>query len=360
MHKLLIIMAILYYPAISFAFDETLFLQGLQNEVNRRQDAQNAEIYRQEQEAAEEKFKSQQRRQQYENERQQREEEVQQREAQNQQLRYKRESYVKTSLDEIEQNVRSLLNGKNLQNCLASKHIGVNVGKEYTTGPLYAQSKTSKYTGCAINFQEDHDRTFYDNRVSMGGAVIARFVLVAYPDNNQLGSRYANCHYKNNEVIEELSNNNLGYDICGRYIEVLTESSNAQRPSSKKNAAQPAEGISAYAIGDKLPDGSIVFYIDESGRGGLAAWIADDARATWHDAKRAAAAYGSGWRLPTKPELDQLYKNKDVVGGFTDYFYWSSTEDAAYDAWSQFFTNGRQSAAHGKDDTLRVRAVRAF
>lgn len=351
-------MALLYYPGISFAFDATPLLQGIQSEVNRRQNLQNEEINRQEQEAAEERLRAQQRRQQRENEQRKREAEVRQHEAQNQQLRYKRENYVKTSLDEIEQNVRSLLNGKNLQNCLVSKNIGINVGKEYTIGPLYAQSKSSKYTGCSVNFQEDHDSTFYDNRVSVNGAVIARFFLMAFPRNNQLESRYANCHYKNNEVIEELSNSNFGYS-CKGYIEALTESSNAKRPSSKKNAAQPSGSVSTHAIGDKLPDGSIVFYVDDSGRGGLAAWTADDARATWHDAKRIAQAYGSGWRLPTKPELNQLYKNKDVVGGFAVDGYWSSTESDALYAWLQLFYIGNQYG-YGKDGMLRVRAVRAF
>lgn len=358
MHKLLFIVVLLYYPAISFAFDAVRGLQGLQNEINRRQNVQNEEIDRQEQEAAEQRFRAQQRRQQLENQRRQQEAEAQQREVRNRQLNYKREGYVKTSVDEIEQNVRSLLKGKNLQNCLVSKHIGVNVGKEYTTGPLYAQSKSNKYTGCSVNFQEDHDRTFYDNRVSVGGAVVARFFLVAFPGNNQLESRYANCHYKNNQVIEELSNNNVGFDICKSYIEILAESSNVKKPSRNKNATQPAGGV--YAIGDKLPDGSIVFYVDDSGRSGLAAWTVDDNRATWHDAKRASAAYGSGWRLPTKPELDQLYKNKDVVGGFAGHGYWSSTENDALSAWYQPFHDGSQND-NGKDViNFGTRAVRAF
>ena len=39
---------------------------------------------------------------------------------------------------------------------------------------------------------------------------------------------------------------------------------------------------------------------------------------------------GSGWRLPTKEELEEMYKNKDAIGGFVYndvYGHWSSNED---------------------------------
>jgi len=36
--------------------------------------------------------------------------------------------------------------------------------------------------------------------------------------------------------------------------------------------------------------------------------------------------YGEGWHLPTKDELNCLYKNKDTIGGFTNIYYWSSSQ----------------------------------
>ncbi len=33
--------------------------------------------------------------------------------------------------------------------------------------------------------------------------------------------------------------------------------------------------------------------------------------------------------LPSKDELNELYKQKDVVGGFVNYIYWSSTESSS-------------------------------
>ena len=52
--------------------------------------------------------------------------------------------------------------------------------------------------------------------------------------------------------------------------------------------------------------------------------------------------YGD-WYLPSKHELNLLYLQKTVVGGFAGYIYWSSTETVNSNAWSQFFYNGSQS-----------------
>ena len=87
---------------------------------------------------------------------------------------------------------------------------------------------------------------------------------------------------------------------------------------------------------------------------------------TWDDAMKACADLGDGWRLPTKEELNILYENKDEIGGFTDYDYWSSTEHgngAAWHgnggAWGQVFEYGGQYTS-GKNFNGYVRAVRAF
>lgn len=65
------------------------------------------------------------------------------------------------------------------------------------------------------------------------------------------------------------------------------------------------------------------------------------------------------WYLPSKYELNLLYLQKDVVGGFTSTYYWSSTEYAYRYVWSQHFGHGHMS--YFKEDyTYRVRAIRAF
>jgi hypothetical protein len=65
------------------------------------------------------------------------------------------------------------------------------------------------------------------------------------------------------------------------------------------------------------------------------------------------------WYLPSKYELNLLYLQKAVVGGFADYFYWSSSEYNATSAWYQYFEDGFQ-ASNSKYTTYYVRAVRAF
>jgi hypothetical protein len=73
------------------------------------------------------------------------------------------------------------------------------------------------------------------------------------------------------------------------------------------------------------------------------------------------------WFLPSKDELDKMYLNIGQgnalglgnVGGFDNYYYWSSTESDLNQAWRPDFTNGIQYSS-GKVYYSRVRAVRAF
>ena len=83
----------------------------------------------------------------------------------------------------------------------------------------------------------------------------------------------------------------------------------------------------------------------------------------WEDAKKACALLGKGWRLPSKTELNFLYKNRKKIGAYTDddalSSYWSSTVISNGNAWRQRFYEGWQSNC-GKDLELSVRAVKSF
>jgi hypothetical protein len=69
--------------------------------------------------------------------------------------------------------------------------------------------------------------------------------------------------------------------------------------------------------------------------------------------------YGD-WYLPSKFELNLLYLQKSVVGGFYDTGgYWSSTEYDDGNAWYQWFFNGSQDYSN-KDNKHWVRAIRSF
>lgn len=72
----------------------------------------------------------------------------------------------------------------------------------------------------------------------------------------------------------------------------------------------------------------------------------------------AGVTYGD-WYLPSKYELNLLYLQKTVVGGFASLGYWSSTENDNSSAWLQVFNNGFQGF-NFKGANYYVRAVRAF
>jgi clan AA aspartic protease (TIGR02281 family) len=78
----------------------------------------------------------------------------------------------------------------------------------------------------------------------------------------------------------------------------------------------------------------------------------------WIEANKACIELGNGWRLPTKWELNLLFKNIDKIGGLKIANYWSSTENPATGfAWLQNLFSGYQGEGT-KDFVCNVRAVR--
>jgi hypothetical protein len=66
------------------------------------------------------------------------------------------------------------------------------------------------------------------------------------------------------------------------------------------------------------------------------------------------------WYLPSKDELNKMYLNKTLIGGFANDYYWSSSENNLGTAWAQYFQNGTQGAYYSKSNPLKVRPIRAF
>ena len=152
---------------------------------------------------------------------------------------------------------------------------------------------------------------------------------------------------------------------------------------------------SAHFIGESY-GGGIVFYVCTGGQHGLIAAVADQSSGIqWYNgsnsttnavrddvfagllnteriiinqgtgsyAAQVCANFKGGvfgdWYLPSKYELNLLYEQKAVVGGFTNAFYWSSTENSYERAWCQDFNDGSQFN-HYKYQTFPVRPIRAF
>ena len=96
--------------------------------------------------------------------------------------------------------------------------------------------------------------------------------------------------------------------------------------------------------------------------------IAQNGAGATYAAGLARAYTGGGytdWFLPSRDELNKLYLNRVVIGGFdtttAEDFYWSSSEfeSDVYVAWGQYFGDGTRNA-YGKYYSNGVRAVRAF
>jgi hypothetical protein len=69
------------------------------------------------------------------------------------------------------------------------------------------------------------------------------------------------------------------------------------------------------------------------------------------------------WFLPSKDELNLLYKKRLSIGGFSpDAIYWSSSEISANFAWAQTFDKnyGTQQQIQKDNNNLHVRAIRAY
>lgn len=64
------------------------------------------------------------------------------------------------------------------------------------------------------------------------------------------------------------------------------------------------------------------------------------------------------WYLPSKLELSILYKNKEIVGKFSNKYYWTSTVLEDSNTWFQDFGNGRQDVNIPMPNA--VRAIRTF
>jgi len=65
------------------------------------------------------------------------------------------------------------------------------------------------------------------------------------------------------------------------------------------------------------------------------------------------------WYLPSKDELNKIYINRSVIGGFSLTYYWSSSENDGSFAWRQYFDTGLQGI-FSKLSTYRIRPVRTF
>ena len=84
-------------------------------------------------------------------------------------------------------------------------------------------------------------------------------------------------------------------------------------------------------------------------------------RLNWDDARLYCFSLNingkTGWRLPTKDELNEIYQSKN---DFTNDYYWSSTEVNCLYAWVQDMNGGLQGNNVKGYGGYYVRAIRSI
>ncbi|MDR1955758.1 MAG: DUF1566 domain-containing protein, partial [Treponema sp.] len=173
---------------------------------------------------------------------------------------------------------------------------------------------------------------------------------------------------------------------------------NTTVPATPVQSSAPPPAPTTYKIGDTGPAGGIVFYdMGFSMNGwryleaasadipGVWPWGAADSnvngttngigngkrntqiivellnqKGETMQAAQVADAYEQGefgdWFLPSKDELDLMYKNLKAkgLGGFQSGSYWTSSELSASFSWYQKFSNGEQ-ASESKNTAMYIR-----
>jgi|GEM_PF-543717 hypothetical protein len=106
----------------------------------------------------------------------------------------------------------------------------------------------------------------------------------------------------------------------------------------------PASQQTTYELGQEHA-GGIIIELDATQQHGLVVAKVDQVtyanHINWSDSKAQVEAYdagGTGWRLPTKTELELIYQNQSTFNltGFDSRNYWSSNVGNG-SAWSQYF-----------------------
>jgi hypothetical protein len=137
-----------------------------------------------------------------------------------------------------------------------------------------------------------------------------------------------------------------GY-VAGEVHGLIAATSDLSTGIQWYNGSNISTGATSTVVGSGNSNTSAI--VTAQGVGSYAAQLCND--------------YSSGgyidWFLPSKDELNKLYLNKNAIGGFSSFDYWTSTETSSSGAATQDFSNGYQSGGF-KFGTLRVRAIRAF
>jgi hypothetical protein len=188
---------------------------------------------------------------------------------------------------------------------------------------------------------------------------------------------------------------------CLLLLSAISCTKTNEHPTAITSASDVSNSTAAFTIGQSYHGGKI-FFIDNTGQHGLIVSNDDLVTSTnntqiaWKSGPNvvtgaSATAVGTGasntativaaignkgqyaallcsrfkvgiyvdWYLPSKNELNLLYKQRAAIGNLDATNYWSSSEVSKGKAWDQEFGGGFQFKDE-KTFTLRVRAVSSF
>lgn len=169
-------------------------------------------------------------------------------------------------------------------------------------------------------------------------------LMIFYTNRSLIGGFRGSSYYWSSSVngdgdyyCIDFSNGNLSYYPSKAYV----------RAVRYINPPTPEEPEEPYVT---IPVMNLMVQKEDLGVGN---WATADAMC-----KASILADYTDWRLPTKEELMVLYNNRNLIGGFQNNRYWSSTkysESSSY-YWGVDFSNG--ALDYGSGTSYRVRAVR--
>jgi hypothetical protein len=142
-----------------------------------------------------------------------------------------------------------------------------------------------------------------------------------------------------------------------------------QKAMESMQAEEAKEEAKTHYIGESY-GGGIVFHIKDNGLHGLIAETQDQGKSTlFNDAQDYISTSSNhsregqkftDWRLPTKIELLLLFPKMRLVGGFTNYEYWSSSGVVTPLKTKEPNTAKMQGKTAFDKDGASVRAIRSF
>jgi hypothetical protein len=154
--------------------------------------------------------------------------------------------------------------------------------------------------------------------------------------------------------------NNASYDITG-----TSQLLSVPYALHAETVTQPTYNVDTFYAAL----GGYVIETNADGTHGLVAAMQDQGYSNWYGTNDLLSnannhdvngAKFKDWRIPTKRELNLIYIKKGSIGGFANFYYWSSTEIDYYNTGSQYFNDGVLYSSDKLNNTNYARAVRAF